>query len=64
MKKQRVMIQDLNKADMPIVTEMIVTGVTAVTGDLLRFPHGDGSVTIINIAPGWDVTISEYEEDE
>lgn len=63
MSKQRVVIQDLNKADMPVITEMVVTGVTAVTGDLLRFPHDDNTVTIINIAPGWNVTISPYEED-
>lgn len=64
MTKQRVVIQDLNSQLMPVVTEMVVTGVTAVTGDLLRFPHDDGSVTIINIAPGWNVAVYPYEEDE
>lgn len=63
MSKQRVIIQDMNKPYMPEVTGMIVTGVRAVGGDMLRFEHPDDSVTIINIAPGWNVTISAYEED-
>jgi hypothetical protein len=48
---------------MPVITEMIVSDVQAITGDLIRFEHDNGSVTIINIASGWNVSISEYDED-
>jgi hypothetical protein len=61
--KQRVVIQDLHSATMPVITEMIVSDVQAITGDLIRFEHDNGSVTIINIASGWNVSISEYDED-
>lgn len=63
MMKQRVVIQDLNKATMPVVTEMTdVVTVEPITGNLLRFVHDDGSATIINIAPGWNVDMSEDKD--
>jgi hypothetical protein len=62
MTNQRVVVQDLNKADMPVITEMIATSVTSVTGSLLRFDHGDGTASIINIAPGWNVHIERFED--
>lgn len=63
MTKQRVVIQDLNKVTMPVVTEMTdVVSIEGVAGNLLRFVHADGSVTIINIAPGWNVDISEDKD--
>lgn len=64
MTKQRVVIQDLNSYAMPVITEMIVTDITSVAGNLIRFGHDDNTATIINIAPGWNVSCSVYEEDE
>jgi hypothetical protein len=62
MTKQRVVVQDLNKAEMPTITEMNVTSITSITGNLLRFEHEDGTATIINIAPGWNVYVEEDED--
>lgn len=62
MKKYNVVIQDLNKPDMPTITEMIVSDYKALTGTLMHFKHPDGSVTVTNIAPGWDLTITLDED--
>lgn len=62
-KNLRVVIQDLNKATMPEVTGMIVSDYKELTGNLIQFRHPDGSLTVINIAPGWNVTIEAEDED-
>lgn len=60
--RERYRVQDITDPTMPTVTEMVGDSVEYVGGNMLRFVHSDGTVTVLAMKDGWNLTVEPNED--